>query len=171
MTKTGSGSLFSRMFGKAGNERKLNSQLKKYMEFYYPTTGQFTYNVAFDWGNYIITTENALTTQVHNDSKPYLGFITLRPVVKDSGSSEKPMVYLITPRGEVWENSARSNIPQENTRVEETVEKTAHGKSTMSVTYTSVSEPVIDHFRTQPNEWTKLGQLEIKGKKTKFKSV
>ena len=163
----GSG-FFSRLTGKGGKSGKLDSQIKKYLEFYYPTTGQITYNIVYKWGEYIITTHDKLNTKVHEDSKPYLGYITHRPIVTKPDPNNKPKTYLITPQGAVWEHTGTTEIPERNHRVEETVEKHEHSTSTKTLTIESVSEPVIDHFLVNKAEWHQLGQLEVKGDKTKL---
>jgi hypothetical protein len=144
---------------------------KKYMEFYYPTTGKVTYNIVYDWGEYIITTEDKLNTDVHVDSKPYLGYITFRPMVSGSFPDQKEPFYLITPGGDVWENKTGHGIPERGNRQEITKKKTDSGTSTQTLTFESVSEPIIDHFKTNPGQWIKLGKLEVYGKKTRLKLV
>lgn len=139
------------------------------MEFYYPTTGKVTYNIIFDWGEYIITTENKLNADVHTDSKPYLGYITFRPMVSKSFPEQKQSFYLITPEGEVWENKAGSGIPESGKRQEVTKKKTDFGTTTRTLEIESISEAIIDHFRANPGQWSKLGQLECKGSKTRLK--
>lgn len=143
--------------------------IKKYMEFYYPTTGKVTYNIVYDWGEYIITTEDKLDADVHTDSKPYLGYITFRPMISKSYPEQKESFYVITPEGDVWENKTGHGILERGNRQEITTKKTEHGTSTKTLTFESVSEPIIDHFKAQPGQWKKLGILERHGNKTRLK--
>ena len=142
--------------------------VQEYMEFYYPSTGKITYNIVFDWGEYIITTENVQTSDVHDDSKPYLGYITFRPEVAKKSSEPNQPFYLITPEGEVWENVSGRDIPKISERTEITKKKTAIGTSTQTLTFRSGSEPIINHFRTHPEQWRRYGKLHRNGNKTRL---
>ncbi len=57
--------------------------MQEYIEFYYPASGQYTYKIVFDWGEYIITTEMPGGEEVHAESKKYLGYITRRPTIAE----------------------------------------------------------------------------------------
>lgn len=138
------------------------------MEFYYPTSGKMTYFIKFDWGEYIITTEDKKGTEVHEDSKPYLGYITFRPEITHQPSKEPPYYYVITPEGVVWENVNDQGIQKSSERQEVTRKMTEHGTSTHTITIQSVSEPIIDHFRAYPEQWRLYGKLERQGKKTRL---
>ena len=143
------------------------------MEFYYPTTGKITYNIIFDWGEYIITTEDKPNADVHTNSKPYLGYITFRPEVakpKLKPSLNQPIpFYVITPGGEVWENVTGHGIAVASKRQEVTKERSAHGISTKTLTIESGSEAIIDHFKAHPEKWTPYGRLERRGAKVRLK--
>jgi hypothetical protein len=136
------------------------------MEFYYPTSGKMTYFIKFDWGEYIITTEDKKGTEVHEDSKSYLGYITFRPEITRQPSEGAPGYYVITPEGIVWENITGQGIPKTSERQEISTKKTEHGTSTQTNTIQSVSEPLIDHFKEYPEQWRRYGKLDIQGKKT-----
>jgi hypothetical protein len=138
------------------------------MEFYYPTSGKMTYFIKFDWGEYIVTTEDKNGTEVHVDSKPYLGYITFRPKITKQPSKEPPGYYVITPEGIVWENLTGQGIPKTSERQEITMNKTEYGTSTQTITVQSVSEPLIDHFKAHPEQWRRYGKLDNQGNKTRL---
>ncbi len=163
-----SGSMFGKFSGIFGGKRSIETQMQKYMEFYYPSTGQFVYHVTFDWGEYTITTEAKLGETVHQDSKPYVGYITLRPKVVKPTSDINPAIYLITPTGEVWKTSDSDKIPKLKEREEVTEEKSNNMTTINTLTIQSVSEPVIDHFRAHPQSWARFGKLINQGKKVKL---
>jgi hypothetical protein len=165
------GSMFGKLSGLLSGKKPLKKQMHEYMEFYYPSKSKVTYNIIFDWGEYIITTENKENASVHEDSKPYLGYITMRPEVTKQSPDLKPSIYLITPQGEVWENKMVHDIPKRNHRQEITTKKSEHGTTTQTITIQSVSEPVIDHFKAHPEKWRRYGKLEIIGNKTKLKLI
>jgi hypothetical protein len=163
-----SGSMFNKISGLFSGKKSLKKQMHEYMQFYYPSKSKVTYNIIFDWGEYIITTEDKMTASVHEDSKPYLGYITMRPQMTKQSPDINPSFYLITPNGEVWENTTGKDIPDYNDRQEITKEKTKYGVTTKTLTFQSVSEPIIDHFKTHPEKWNQYGKLEIVGDKTKL---
>ena len=173
MPNSRSGSMFSRITGVFDRKKSLAAQLPKYMEFYYPatSTSKVTYNIIFDWGEYIITTEANLNAEVHKDSKPYLGYITMRPEIAGTAPGTHPQIYLITPDGVVWENTTGENIPAISKREEVIEKKSEFGISKLTNTIQSYSEPVIDHFLANPEKWTLFGNLEICKGKTKLKRV
>ncbi|WP_455393132.1 hypothetical protein [[Eubacterium] cellulosolvens] len=139
------------------------------MEFYYPAPSKITYHITFDWGEYIITTEDNQNAEVHADSKPYLGYITFRPKLSKQSTEEKQPFYLVTPNGDVWENTNGKGIPEVSKRQEVTQEKTANSTTTKTLTIQSVSEPIIDHFKSYPEQWTRYGKLECRGNRTRLK--
>ena len=47
----------------AGCEESLDDQMTEYMEFYYPSSGAFWYDIAFDWGSYLITNPRQVGTK------------------------------------------------------------------------------------------------------------
>jgi hypothetical protein len=141
-------------------EKTLEQQMQEYMEFYFPTSGQYTYNIAFDWGEYIITTGATGEEELHPDSEPYRGYITMRPIISDSTLVQNLPTYLITPKGVVWQNFNTAGIPASSHREEITVEKSGSTTSTSTVTIESVSEPVIDNFQENKQNWEKYGKLE-----------
>lgn len=141
------------------------------MEFYYPGKSKVTYNIIFDWGEYIITTEDKQDANVHEDSRPYLGYITFRPKVDEQSSQQKQSFYVITPEGEVWVNTTGQGISEVAIRQEITEERTKHGITTKTLTIQSISEPIIDHFKAHPEQWTRFGKLQYHGDKTRLKLV
>lgn len=141
--------------------------MKKYLEFYFPTTGAASYNVVHEWGEYLITTEAGPDDQLHPDSEPYRGFVTMRPYVAAGRAiAPPPPVYCITPAGEVWTTADAAAIPAAKERVE--VEDKGGGM-TLTTTIESASEAVIDCFRESCEIWTRIGALEVKGGRTRFK--
>jgi hypothetical protein len=139
------------------------------MEFYFPTSGKVTYNIIYEWGEYIITTEGKPNAIVHEDSKPYLGYITFRPMLSKSFPDQKQSFYLITPTGEVWENKAGQSIPEFSKRQEVTKEKTKFSTTTKTLEIESTSEAIINHFRANPGQWSIIGKLKCYGGKTHLK--
>ena len=169
MNSSGSSSMFGKLSGLFKGKKSLKKQLNEYMEFYYPAKTQFTYDIIFDWGEYIITTEDPKGTVVHQDSVPYLGFITMRPKVEKPAAELITPFYVITPEGLIWENTTGVGIAEIKTRQVVTEKRVEHGVSRTTLTINSVSEPLIDHFKKHPEKWTKYGQLEIVNGKTKLK--
>jgi hypothetical protein len=131
------------------------------MEFYYPSTGKITYSIIFPWGEYIITTEAKLDSAVHGDSKPYLGYITLRPIIKKSVPNLETPFFIITPRGDVWKNRTGQGIDDVKERQEIIIKKTEHSTQKTTTTIQSVSEPLIDDFKEHPERWKRYGKLDI----------
>lgn len=142
-----------------GCDKSVQSQMQQYMEFYYPTTGKFFYEITFDWGTYTIDTEAALDDEVYKDSQPYRGYITMRPNVETTPAGEELFIFIITPEGEVWKSQDFS-IEQTKTREEVIEETTEHGTSTSTTTINSTSEPIIDRFWANKKAWTKYGELK-----------
>ncbi len=139
--------------------KTVEQQMHEYIEFYYPTTGQYTYSVIFDWGEYVITTETPAGGEVHPDSKPYQGYITMRPNISALPNGQKLPVYLITYEGDVWKTEANDNIPETRNRKEVSEEKSASGTMTHTITIESVSEPVIDSYLTNQQAWMHYGKM------------
>jgi hypothetical protein len=158
-------SLFNRFSKRLTRKEPQNPDLWKYMEFYYPSTSKATYEILFPWGTYVVTTEDPLTSEVHKDSRPYLGYITFRPIVSVPSKELQPSLFLITPDGTVWEHPFDQKIEKEKQRTEVIKKEHEAGITTTSMTITSISEPVIDHFKTNNDQWNRYGNLEIiKGK-------
>jgi len=169
MTTSSSGSFFGKVSGMFGGDNKIEKQMKKYMEFYYPAPSQCRYHIEFDWGEYIITTETKQGSEGHEDSKKYQGYITMRPQIKKPSQDLKCSIYLITPEGIVWENSMGQDIPEMIEREEVIEKKHEHGVTRSMNTIKSYSEPVIDHFLDNKKKWSPYGQLEVQKGKTKLK--
>jgi hypothetical protein len=161
----------ARFAGLFKRKKSTIKMVQEYMEFYYPSTGKIRYEIIFDWGEYIITTEDKADADVHMDSKPYLSYITFRPEVAKQWSKQSPSFYIITPEGEVWENVNGQGIPEVSTRQEVTKERTTHGVTTKTLTIQSTSEPIIDHFRAHPEQWIEYGKLEHRAGKTRLRLV
>ncbi len=139
--------------------------LKKYLEFYFPSSGRFIYEIAFDWSTYVITTHRKLDEQPHPDSRKYRGYVTMRPSLPEAEG--KPLLhYLATPKGEVWVIRDDAGIVKSRQRREEV----KSGSMTATTIITSVSEPLIEHFLAQPSKWKKFGRLKINpdGKSSSF---
>jgi len=154
-----------------GCSKTTEEQVQEYMEFYYPTTGEFTYSIVFEWGEYEIFTGAKMDEKVHTDSEPFKGFITFRPFVTNSAITETFPVFLITPNGEVWNTAQISSIPESITRKEVTEEKTEFGISTQTRTIESTSEPVVLSFINNKPIWEKYGTLTTGVDKSTFTPV
>ncbi|MCB0281593.1 MAG: hypothetical protein KDF60_03360 [Calditrichaeota bacterium] len=141
-------------------EKTLEEQMQEYLEFYFPTTGQNSYEIVFEWGHYTISTGATANEELHPDSEPYRGYITMRPVISDSSKVQNLPTYLVTPKGEVWRSFNTKEIRASSHREEITVEKTDTATNTTTVTIESVSEPVIDNFQENRQNWEKYGKLE-----------
>ncbi len=161
-------SMFNRFSKRFTRKDSQNPDLRRYMEFYYPSTSKATYEVLFPWGVYIITTEDPLASKVHEDSRPYLGYITFRPMVSTPSDQIQPSFFLISPDGIVWEHPLDQEIPNEKQRKEIIEKERETSITTTTTTITSVSEPVIDHFRSNKHQWTRYGNLEIVKGKTRL---
>ena len=151
----------------SGCTKTTEEQVQKYMKFYYPTSGEFTYNVVFEWGEYEIFTFAKMDEEVHADSEPFKGFITFRPSV----SNETIPVYIITPDGEVWKTTKAESIPANTTRQEITEEKTEFGTTTQTRTINSSSEPLILSFKNNKEIWERYGTLTADGDQSSFEAV
>ncbi len=102
----------------AGCEETLDDQMTEYMEFYYPSTGAFWYDIAFDWGSYLITTHDKMDEEVHPDSERFRGYVTLRPTVTAPSEGLDPKLFLISPQGEVWSIARSVDIAKSTSREE-----------------------------------------------------
>jgi hypothetical protein len=142
-------------------------QVDDYLEFYYPTTGDYFYDIVFGWGNYLITTHHKLDEQVHPDSEPFRGYITFRPSADKDETGQPPMIYLVTPDGEVWMHANDGTIPAKSERDEVVRE----GSSTTTTTIRSESEPVILDFKKDPQNWQRYGKLLRDGDKSRLERV
>ena len=137
----------------------VESQMQEYLEFYYPSTGTFFYQIDFEWGSYMIDTGASADEELHPDSELYRGYITARTTTDITPEGEKLYTYLVTPKGNVWITEAK-DIPETKTRQEVIEEKTQYGTSTSTTTITSSSEPVIDNFLQNKENWKKYGTLK-----------
>ena len=146
-------------------------QMQEYMEFYYPTSGEFTYNIVFDWGEYVIFTGAKMEEELHPDSEPFKGFITFRPIVTDASFTETVPAYIITPEGEVWKTTQLGLIPEATTREEVIEKKTEYGTSTQTRTITSYSEPLILSFKNNKEIWNRYGTLTLEGDHSSLNKV
>ena len=155
----------------SGCKKSTEQQMQEYIEFYYPASGQYTYVIDFDWGTYTINTGPGAEEELHAESEPYRGFISIRPDVKQNNLQEKLPVYLVTAKGEVWSNADFEDIPEIKTRKEVVVKKTESGTSTQTTTIQSALEPVVDHFLKNGESWTKYGVLESSNGKYTLKLV
>jgi hypothetical protein len=138
--------------------KTVESQLQEYLEFYYPTSGTFYYQIAFEWGDYLIDTGAAIDEDLHADSESYRGYITARPSMEETADGQILKTYLVTPDGEVWITTNR-DIPEIKSREEIVTKETDYGTSTNTTTINSTLEPVVDHFRTNKSDWQKYGKL------------
>lgn len=139
-------------------EKTVQSQMDEYIVFYYPTTGEVFYDIVFDWGSYVIDTGASMDAQLHADSEPYKGYISMRPFVDGVAPEESLPIYLVTPGGEVWITDAE-DIAKTSSREEVEVD----GSDTMTTTINSSLEPIVDHFKTSKNAWKKYGDLTKSG--------
>jgi hypothetical protein len=147
-------------------------QLDQYIAFYYPATTDGIYDIVFDWGVLQITCELPVTAEAHEDSGPYLGFVTLRPKAKAGMSLPDGIrTTLIEADGSVWQLPDTSDVAESSTREEVVVEKEGGVTSTTTTTIESVSEPVIDHFRTQPEAWLRYGTLTASGGESRLEKT
>jgi hypothetical protein len=136
------------------------AMMQKYIEFYYPTTSGTMYEIAFRWGTYVITTGAGPDEELHKDSKPYRGYITMRAFIREGSAQKGFPIYLITPDGSVWTHEETPDIPAETSRDEVTVEKTKYGTSTETVTIRSGLEPIVGHFKANRKTWKLYGKVE-----------
>ena len=145
--------------GLMGCSKTVESQMQEYLEFYYPTSGIYYYQINFEWGDYMIDTGASADEELHPDSELYRGYITARTSVAVTPEGEKLYTYLVTPKGEVWRTDA-GDIAETKSRQEVVIEKTDSGTSTSTTTINSTSEPVIDHFLNHKEAWQKYGTLK-----------
>ncbi len=151
--------------------KSLDDQMNEYLAFYYPASGKFSYDIIFDWGKYIIITEDKLDAKMHKDSEKYRGYITMRPEVTKPDPELKPLIYLVTPKGAVWTIRPTTAIAKVRTRKEVTVTRRRSSTSTQTTTINSPSEPVIDYFLANRKKWSAYGQLTRSGDETELKLV
>ena len=151
--------------------KSLDDQMNEYLAFYYPASGKFSYDIIFDWGKYIIITEDKLDAEVHRDSEKFLGYITMRPEVATPDPELKPLIYLVTPKGAVWTIPPTTAIAKVSNRKEVTVTRRRSSVSTQTTTINSPSEPVIDYFLTNRKKWSAYGQLTRSGDDTELELV
>jgi hypothetical protein len=143
--------------------------MKKYLEFYFPTTGAASYTILYDWGEYLVITEAGPRDELHPDTEPYRGFVTMRPYPAEGTSVvPAPPIYCITPAGEVWTTTETAAVPAIKKRVEV---QDKGGGTVLTTTIESPGEAVIDSFHDDREIWARFGTLEVKGGKTRFKAV
>jgi hypothetical protein len=130
-------------------------QMRRYMQFYFPSSGNARYDIGFKWGTYWITTHAKRRTKVHRSARRYRGFMTMRPSRRQSRRGERLWLYLITPRGAVWRRPVNGRIAQRSVRRE--VKR--RGGMTSTRVIKSYSEPLIDHFRDHRRQWRRYGKL------------
>ena len=151
--------------------KTVETQMQEYLEFYFPTSGIYNYQIAFDWGDYIIDTGASADEELQPDSEPYRGYITARTSVTATPDGEKLFTYLVTPKGDVWITEAK-DIAEASNRQEVVEEKTDYGTSTSTTTINSTLEPVVDHFLKHSEAWKKYGSLKSSdGKNYTFETV
>lgn len=148
-----------------GCSKTVESQMQEYLEFYYPSSGSFYYQIVFEWGDYVIDTGAIPDEVVHPDSEKYKGYITARTSLSTTPDGEELKSYLVTPSGEVWTTTAR-DIPERSEREEVTEEKTQYGTSTSTTTINSSLEPLVDDFLISKSGWKKYGILKSSGGKS-----
>lgn len=146
-----------------GCSKAPQEQVDEYMRFYYPAKTESYYSIIFDWGRYEIIPTDPVGSDVHEDSKPYLGYITMRPFIKTPPADFKPAIYVITSKGVVWSIGSDTDIPKDKQRNEVVVKKDKYGTATRTKTLTVPNEPIIDHFKTNPGAWQKYGTLKATG--------
>ena len=146
-------------FALIGCSKTVESQMQEYLVFYFPSSGTFFYQIAFDWGDYTIETGASADEELHPDSELYRGYITARTSLSVTPEGEKLHTYLVTPKGDVWITDAK-DIPETKTRQEVVEEKTEYGTSTSTTTINSSSEPVIDYFFSNKDNWKKYGVIQ-----------
>jgi hypothetical protein len=151
------------------SEMTTEQKMQKYMESYYPSSGDNLYEVAFDWGAYVIKTEAVGGAAAQGVNTAYRGYIVMRPRPKAKSTEQGLAVYLINPKGEVWKTGALAEIPLSKQRDEVVVIKEGNSTSTSTKTIHSVSEPVIDHFLDKKSQWRRHGVLERNGDKSTLK--
>jgi hypothetical protein len=154
-----------------GCTKTTEDQIIEYMEFYYPTSGEFTYNIVFEWGEYEIFTGAKMDAEMHPDSEPFKGFITFRPMVTNSEKAGIVFAYLVSPEGDVWKTAQFDSIPKSTIRKEVIEEKTEYGTSTQTRTIDSSSEPMILSFKNKKEIWEKYGKLTAEGTTSSFTPV
>ena len=155
----------------SGCTKTTEEQMQEYMEFYYPTSGEFTYNIVFEWGEYEIFTGAKMNEELHPDSELFKGFITFRPVVTNSSFKETVAAYIITPGGEVWKTTQFDLIPETTTRKEVVEKKTDYGTSIQTRTITSSSEPLILSFKNNKEIWQKYGTLTVEADQSSLNKI
>lgn len=159
------------MFGLGGCAKSTERQMQQYLEFYYPSTGEFTYEIGFDWGSYGIDTMAKAAEGVSADSARYRGYIVARPSVAQDDKGNPLWTYLVTPEGEVWVRHDDGSIPAAGHREEVRRSEDASGVTTITTVIESPAEPVIDDFLAKPAGWTRYGRLVAVGKKYRLERV
>lgn len=171
LQRFGVGVLVAAFIGLAGCDRGPEGEIEDYLTFYYPTTGRVYYQMAYDWGDYLIETGPSADEELHPDSEPYRGFVTMRPAAGAAPPDPAFAMYLATPEGEVWRADTGTDIAETSQREEVTVETTDNATATTTMTVQSYAEPVIDDFLANPDRWTRYGTLTVDGEETSFEAA
>lgn len=156
------------VLGLAGcGPKTTQNMVDEYLAFYYPTTGDFFYQIVFDWGEYLITTHARPDEAVHPDSEPYRGYITFRPSADTDEQGRPLMIYLVAPDGNVWMHANDGTIPESSVR-EEVIKD---GSMTTTTTIDSPGEPVIQSYLQTPGAWQRYAQLIPDGDEHRLQHV
>lgn len=157
--------------GIGGCAKSTEGQMQQYLEFYYPSTGEFTYEIGFGWGSYGIYTMAKTDEKVSVGSAKYRGYIVARPSVAEDDKGNSLWTYLVTPAGEVWVRHDDGSIPAAGHREEVQRSEDESGVTTTTTIIESPAEPVIDDFLASPAAWTKYGRLVTAGKNYRLERV
>lgn len=152
------------LIGLSASSKNTENPMRKYLESYYPSTGETRYEIGFSWGSYdIYTTGAALSGSQGNDAR-YAGYIVARPSVARKSGNTRHWTYLVTPGGKVWQRFDNGDIAVHGHRkqVRETIAGSVTARSTPCVE--SPAEPVIDDFLDHPDKWSRYGTLVGNGK-------
>lgn len=149
--------------GLSACSKSTETQMQKYLAFYYPSNSETSYEISFDWGVYDIYTTGPAQPTSNDDDARYGGYIVARPTVSAPQKGKDYWTYLVTPSGKVWRRVDGGNIPSSGHRKK--VTKTTHGSITTTSTLTidSPAEPAIDDFLNHPDQWSGYGTLVPSG--------
>lgn len=158
--------LFATLFALVGLgacSKNTETQIQKYLAFYYPSGTDTSYEISFEWGVYdIYTTEPAVSGPAGDEAR-YGGYIIARPTVDRATPGERYWTYLVTPDGKVWRRIDGGSIPASGHRKKVTVSNDGNATTTTTLTIESPAEPVIDDFLRQPEVWSRYGALVARG--------
>ncbi len=147
------------LFGLGSVSKNTETQIQKYLAFYYPSSNDTSYEINFDWGTYDIYTTGSSIPGSSGEDACYGGYIVARPTVDHVTPGEHYWTYLVTPGGKVWRRMDGGNIPASSQRKKVSVSNEDNSTTTTTVTIESPAEPVIDDFLRQPEAWSKYGVL------------